>query len=283
MPRLVPVAVLGLSLLLAALSPRPAEAQSPVLPGFANPSIVIDYIDPRHSKFQPHLDRLKKRRALEELAQFLSPLKLPRVLRIRTKQCDSGSPYYDKSEWAITFCYEYLEELDRIAPSKPTADGVTRDDIVVGGYVDAMLHELGHALFDILSVPLFGREEDAADQLAAFIMLQFGKDVARMTIKGAAYYYTTTPNPEQWAHFAGEHSTGLQRFFNYLCIAYGGAPASFQDFVDKGILPKARAENCAKEYRQVERAFVKTILPHIDQEMMKKVQAAKWLTVELGK
>ena len=33
------------------------------------------------------------------------------------------------------------------------------------------LHETGHAAFDIFQVPLFGREEDAADLFAAYIML----------------------------------------------------------------------------------------------------------------
>ena len=33
------------------------------------------------------------------------------------------------------------------------------------------------------NIPVFGREEDAADQLSAFLMLQFGKDVARTTIR----------------------------------------------------------------------------------------------------
>jgi uncharacterized FlgJ-related protein len=31
------------------------------------------------------------------------------------------------------------------------------------------------------------------------------------------------------------------------------------------------------EYEQVKRAFVKTVLPFIDQDLMKKVQARQWL------
>lgn len=271
----------AIALLAGLLVAWPAAAQMPMLPELANPGITIDYIEPRDPKFEQHYERLKKRRALEDLAQFLSPLKLPRTLRLKTKQCGSESPFYDPSEAAIVFCYEYLEALDKIAPKEPTKDGVTRDDIVVGGYVDAMLHELGHALFDILGVPLFGRQEDAADQLAAFIMLQFGKDVARLTIKGAAYYYRSDPDPTLRQQYADEHGTSAQRFFNYICVAYGGDPAGFQDFVDTGILPKSRADKCPSEYKQVERAFIKTILPYIDQEKMKKVQSLKWLAAEL--
>ena len=51
------------------------------------------------------------------------------------------------------------------------------------------LHETGHAVFDILKVPVFGREEDAADLFSAYIMLQFGKEDAHRLILGSAYQY----------------------------------------------------------------------------------------------
>jgi hypothetical protein len=77
-----------------------------------------------------------------------------------------------------------------------------------------------------------------------------------------------------------EHSTAPQRLAAYLCIAYGKDPAAFQDFVDAGWLPKARAPNCAREYEQAKLAFATTMTPHIDQEMMRKVLAAPWLRSE---
>ena len=65
-------------------------------------------------------------------------------------------------------------------------ENISLEDAVVGPFVDVLLHELSHAIFDMLKIPLFGKEEDAADQLAAFILLQFGNEVARRTITGAA-------------------------------------------------------------------------------------------------
>ena len=41
----------------------------------------------------------------------------------------------------------------------------------------------------MLELPVFGREEDAADQLAAYILLQFGESEARRLIAGTAYAY----------------------------------------------------------------------------------------------
>jgi hypothetical protein len=256
--------------------PRPKELAT-------NSRIIIDYIDPRLQKSQASLDRLRRREVLEELSMFLSPLRLPRLLRVRTKSCGAVNAYYVPAEWAINICYEYFENLETIAPQTKSPHGYTRDEVIVGGFVDAIFHELGHALFDILNIPVYGREEDAADQLSAFLMLQLGKDVARVTIKGAAYTYLVSKNPRTRTEFSDEHGAPAQRFFNYMCLAYGGEPEGFREYVDRGVLPKARAGGCQHEYLQVRRAFAKTIYPHIDQELMKKVQSTQWLRPNDGR
>ena len=261
----------------------PESAAQPRQELAANSRVIIDYIDPRLPRSQATVDRLRKRQVLEELSMFLSPLRLPRPLRVRTKSCGVVNAFYVPTEWAINLCYEYYENLEAIAPQDVSPQGYTRDEVIVGGFIDAIFHELGHALFDILNVPVFGREEDAADQLSAFLMLQFGKDVARVTIKGAAYTYLTSKNPRTRTEFADEHGAPGQRFFNYMCLAYGGEPEAFREYVDRGVLPKARAEQCPHEYSLVRRAFAKTILPHIDQEMMKKVQSIQWLRQSDGR
>jgi hypothetical protein len=70
---------------------------------------------------------------------------------------------------------------------------------------------------------------------------------------------------------------------NYLCMAYGSDPANFQDFVDSGLLPKKRANDCPREYARLLNAFQKTMLPHIDPDKMKVVVERKdWLPSSIG-
>jgi hypothetical protein len=46
-----------------------------------------------------------------------------------------------------------------------------------------------------------------------------------------------------------------------------------RDFVTKfRWLPKARAENCATEYHQVQHAFRTTIVPHLDMALVKQMR-----------
>jgi hypothetical protein len=255
----------------------PALAQKPS--DLTNSKIEFAYFPPKTVKYQATLDRLKSRQVLESLSQFLAPLRLPHKLFLVTIECgDNPSPHYNPSNWAILLCYEFIDVLDRVAPKQgQPSQGFTHDEVVVGAFTGVVLHEVGHAVFDMLDVPIFGREEDAADEIASFIALQFNKDVARTITRGYAYFWTALANPKEWAHYADEHGTPMQRFFNTLCIGYGGDPQTFKEFVDKGWLPKERAANCANEHQQIKYAFEKTILPYIDQNLMKQVQARDWL------
>jgi hypothetical protein len=74
-------------------------------------------------------------------------------------------------------------------PQVTTLEGLTPTDAVVGQYVYTVSHELGHALFDVLHIPLLGRSEGAADQFAAYMMLQLDKEQAYRLLGGAAYSY----------------------------------------------------------------------------------------------
>jgi len=242
--------------------------------------IKIDYVEPKNPAHQVIYRKLKEIGTLEKLREFLSPFRLPRTLLVKTEGCDGESnAWYENG--AITICYEYIDEIWRTAPSETTAEGITPVDALFGPVTDTALHEFGHAIFEIYKVPVFGREEDAADQVAAYIALQLGKDEARRHIGGVAYAYLTEAKAEtktpRMERFANEHGTPAQRLYNVMCIAYGADPKLFGDVVAKGHLPKERAEGCADEFHQAAFAFETLIGPHIDRKLAQKVLSKSWL------
>lgn len=278
------VLALGLTLGLSLAAPGAARAQTAVSAELQNSDILIDYIEPRNPRYQPMLERLQQQQFLERLQQFLSPLRLPKKLRIRLRQCNgNGAPdaFYSPIEWAVNICYELIDFIEQTAPKADTAEFKARR-VVAGAIIGAVMHEIGHALFDILQVPVIGREEDAADQMASFLALQLDEEVALTVVQGFAYLHLqfgelSGGQPSDRRMFADEHGTSEQRFFNLLCIAYGGKPQIFGGFARPELLPPARATGCRDEYLQVENAFARTIYPHIDQGMMLKVQSVRWL------
>jgi hypothetical protein len=240
--------------------------------------IQIAYIPPKNPDHEPIFRLMKERRVLEKFKEFLSPLRLPRALRLKFEGCDGESNAWYEDD-VITVCYEYIDDIFRNAPRETTPAGVTRADAILGPTLEVFLHEIGHAVFDYLEVPVLGREEDAADQFATYLLLQFAKGDARRLIVGVAYSYnldaskpSTKQNP-----FADEHGLPAQRFYNSLCMAYGADEKLFADLIEKGYLPKDRADGCADEYDQVARAMKKLVGPYIDQARANRVRTKRWL------
>jgi hypothetical protein len=242
-------------------------------------SIDISYVEPKLPNNQPVYRLLKERQALEKLRDLLRPLRLPHRLLLQTRDCDGISNAWSDEE-SVTVCYEYLDEVWKNAPEKTTPAGVAPIDALIGPFLDVFLHETGHAVFAILKIPLFGREEDAADQFSTYIMLRFDKEEARRLILGNAYQYkgdlsSPTVTMRQQT-FADEHGTPAQRFYNVLCMAYGADPKLFADIVTKGFLPEDRAVGCEREYVQVSHAFNALIGPHIDKRLARTLHK-RWL------
>ena len=241
--------------------------------------IDIKYVEPKSPDHQPVFKLLKESRTLEKVREILSPLRLPRRLLLQTAGCDGiSNAWYDGE--SVTVCYEYIDEIWKNAPEKTTPTGIAPVDTLIGPVADVFFHEAGHAVFDILQVPRFGREEDAADQFSTYLMLRFEKADARRLILGSAYQYkgdlaapTVTLARQK---FADEHGTPVQRFYNLLCMAYGADPKLFADVVTKDFLPKDRAEGCEDEYHQVDFAMQKLIGPSIDWRLARKLHR-QWL------
>jgi hypothetical protein len=286
-------AALAFGVLAAILSAVPAESA----PRGRTDQIRGDYVAPKNPDYQTIYQTLKDARSLEALRQFLSPLKLPRRLTLRIRECDGEvNAFYEDN--AVTVCYEYLDYIVKSAPKETTKEGITPKAVLIGATVDVFLHEVGHAVFDILEVPVLGREEDAADFFSAYIMLQAAPSIARNLIGGVAYLYAQeakevqatapgdVPNESQKEAqrkaaliktFADEHGLPAQRYFNLLCIAYGSDPKAFAEAITIGHLTKERAEGCEDEYAQIEFAMEKLIGPSIDKKLLKKVRAKTWL------
>jgi hypothetical protein len=255
---------------------------APITETHAN-RIRIEYFAPKNPAYDPIYKRLRDRHALERLQGIFSPLLLPFDLVLRTGDCGGvANAWYDHH--VITVCYEYVNDFLRALPERTTPEGITPMDAAVGQFFYVFAHEMGHAVFDVFHVPIFGRAEDAADQFATYILLQFGKDQARRLIGGAAYaYHMYVQHPLVTAPlvaFSDVHGAPAQRFYNLICLAYGANPKVFGDVFDKGYLPKERAQDCKREYEQVALAFQDLIEPHVDQKLKRKVLDQTWLPPE---
>jgi len=250
--------------------------------------IHVDYVLPKNPEHQKIYDMVKQRGTLETVQKIFSPFRLPVDLNMKTVGCDGvANAWYQREgkQPTVSVCYEYLQEIWKSMPKEMMAAGVTQADAICGQLFFAMAHELGHAMFDIFDVPVFGRQEDAADQFAAFIILQFGGEQSRRLIKGASYaYYDYVKNFKEkpkvsvpLVAFSSDHGTPEERYYNLLCTAYGYDDKLFAAVVENEYLPPSRAKKCKFEYEDLKFAFQQVFDPHLDMGMVRTILATNWL------
>jgi hypothetical protein len=255
-----------------------ASAASEELPPDRPGKILIEYVPPKEAKFEELYKLLEERQVLEDVRMVLSPFKLPRNITLRLKGCDGKrNAWYDDEDYSITVCYEYLQDVVDHAPKDVSPESVTRRDAIVGPTAEVFLHEAAHMLFHQFHMPLLGPEEDSADAVAAYTMMQFGPKFARSAIGGVAYMYARKAKEQaksfQVEDLAEEHPLTLARFYTLLCFAYGGQPKNFQFVVDRGYLPEWRAKNCDGDYERIDYAVQTLFRPHMDPAQVATVRA----------
>jgi hypothetical protein len=243
-----------------------------------NPQVEIAYVPPSNPAFRPIQERLQQYQVLEQTRRLLTPLKLPRKLSVRFEQCGAARRPF-KAQGPATICYEMIEQIERIAAK---VDPSMTQMVLIGTVVQTVFHEVAGAVFDILQVPLWGRSEDAADNLTAFLMLQFGDDLAGLMISGTAVFFATSDRTWTGSQFADVTSPEGQRYFNFACMAYGSDPKTFAFLAKaepdkKPLLPESRAPRCAGEYQKFRRAFELRIMPYVDPDLLVRVRATPWL------
>ena len=150
----------------------------------------VVYEDTTKPDLAPIAEKMRERKTLEGAAEMLSALKLPRTLALKAASCGEPNAWYDNQTDVITFCYELVRDFINSA-SKSGKFNLTPEQAVIGPFMFIVLHETAHAVFSVLAVPVLGREEDAADQVAAYAATQLGGDFAERMLRAAAFMYDT--------------------------------------------------------------------------------------------
>lgn len=219
----------------------------------------------------PALDEARAEQVFETLAENINAVfDLPRDLVLRVEDCGEANAYYDPENSAILVCGELLPEFRDLAaamePDRDAALTLAYDNLMFTVY-----HELGHALVDILDLPITGREEDVADQAAVWLMLEtLDEGEGLQAVLGSADFFAAQSEAARGDDpaFWDSHGLDAQRFHNILCWAWGfdpdqAAAALGQDL--ERLLPEERRQYCAEEYARMHNSFLTLLGKHLRQ------------------
>lgn len=127
-------------------------------------------------------------------------------------------------------------------------------DVDVQSYVESntlaiFYHELGHALIDVMRLPVLGQEEGAADVLSVLLFdhIFVEEDAEEIARDAAISFLLDAAEPDAEPVFWDEHGLDLQRFYTLVCLHYGAAPDRREAFRVAMELPDERAAGCVAE------------------------------------
>lgn len=99
-----------------------------------------------------------------------------------------------------------------------------------------LLHEAGHAFIAERKLVILGKEEDAVDDFATFLLLGYiegGDNIAINAAKMFSFESEYKPSYYALGEFIGEHSFDLQRYFSILCLVYGSQEIKHNNLLDE--------------------------------------------------
>lgn len=239
--------------LLVGLSGGADDAPLPVARGDAGPGAAVEVtypdVDGELAEVQAGV---RESGVMEAAADSLTEhVALPQELTVEVTSCEDGTGYLE-GEARVEICLEDLLET-REELTKAGIDDVP--DVERGIWRETALHESGHAVIDLLALPYTGREEDVADQFAAWMLgAPDADDAALAAVVAAAEEYRVLAETYEQEP-ADEHTSDAARAVNYLCYAYGADPDARGDLVQDTPLTQERADGCADEWDDLDRGW----------------------------
>jgi len=160
-------------------------------------------------------------------------------------------PYYDPETSTIYFSYYFADEIaQRFIAANPNADLAAQQSFVISGVVHTLFHEYAHVLVDYLNLPVLGREEDAADSFASYVLITMMEDGPRLLKDGADLFYLESLDPEPFASvmLSDSHSLPIQRFYMSLCHLYASDEKAYQYLITEHDFDEEWVNTCFMDY-----------------------------------
>ncbi|HIF9191479.1 TPA: DUF4344 domain-containing metallopeptidase [Photobacterium damselae] len=165
-------------------------------------------------------------------------------------------PLYDPDLHTIFIPYAfYTQAIHYFAQNRyQKMYGKSAKEAAIDTILHTLLHEVGHAYIDDNGIPILGKEEDAVDNFAAIVLINYVKNGADIAISAADMFaFESDDKPDYYdsSEYIDEHSFDLQRYFSTLCLVYGAEPKQYPNLLDEinKLDVKDRQTFCIEHYQ----------------------------------
>ncbi|NOH78715.1 hypothetical protein F0231_03060 [Vibrio sp. RE86] len=220
-------------------------------------NITIRYLDPQGHDAQQSRDDIKKSGVNETMIELADEL-MPFNKTLTIEYGSDDGPLYDPEKHVVQMPYSFYHEALTYFSKNDYQEkyGKTAQSGAIDTVLHTLIHEAGHAYIADQNIPILGKEEDAVDNLAAVLMIEYVENGADAAISAAdmfAFESEDRPDYYDFGEYIDEHSFDLQRYFSTLCLVYGSDPeqhANLLDEVENDYLAD-RKDFCVFQYQAI--------------------------------
>lgn len=194
------------------------------------------------------------------LAAMLDPLNehfpVPRDVTVEMAECGRSGAFYDPSRPAVQLCYELMMDLVNELTDPETGD----QTMFVNAFAFVLLHQVGHAMVDVLKLPVGVSAEEAADQFA-IVMAGYAGEQLGGTVHGADALRELQVDWENPG--SGRAGVTEARVSRLACLLYGSNPEGYAHLVEEGLVDADDGERCEDEYAALDEKWTEMLSEHI--------------------
>lgn len=187
--------------------------------------------------------------------------RLPRALPVTFKECGQINAFYQPGAHAISMCHDLYDDLVGLF-KKAGADDAKSIELARGTLFFTFFHEFGHALVGELGLPITGKGEDAADELATLVMIQLGAPGFKAALAAAQWFDTMAKQPGHKNVFYDSHSFDEQRVVSITCLLYGADQKRWAPLMKGLKIPDSRLAKCVRDYPLRKKAWDTMLAPY---------------------
>ncbi len=122
-----------------------------------------------------------------------------------------------------------------------------------------LYHEVGHLIFDQLDLPILGREEDAADNMASWMLLNKQTPQGKAALVDAARGWQLSGRAYNSggyeSDFYAAHTLDRQRSFQIVCLMVGSDVGAFRPIANEYHIDRNRQDSCYFDWQTVDRSL----------------------------
>lgn len=129
-----------------------------------------------------------------------------------------------------------------------------------------LYHEMAHLLVDQLRLPVLGKEEDAADNMATWTLLNKRTAESDKALADAAEGWLLTGvaygSGKYEEDFSAAHSLDKQRAYQIVCLMVGSDDTAFRPIANQYAIGRDRQDSCYWDYELVDRSLKGVLEEH---------------------